>query len=259
MKPSGITNLFGYHVSTDGVASDVTFAAQALLGWSRPLFVACANPHSLVVASQDGEFREALQRADLLLPDGFGLILAARILNLPLKQRVAGFDFFHSFCKHVAEERRGIRFFFLGATPFVLERLVSRLRVDFPSISVPGTYSPPFKNVFTDTDTESMIKAINRSEADVLWVGMTAPKQEKWIWRNRDKLNVRLVGAVGAVFDFYAGTKKRSSQFWQRQGLEWLPRLVREPGRMWERDFKSIPIFLSWVARERLRQIRYEG
>jgi N-acetylglucosaminyldiphosphoundecaprenol N-acetyl-beta-D-mannosaminyltransferase len=251
--------LFGYHISNGGVTSDVKFASQALLGRSRPLFVACANPHSLVVASRDAEFREALQSADLLLPDGFGLILAARILNLALQQRVAGFDFFINLCNFVAKERRGIRFFFLGATPLVLERIVNRLRVDFPSIVVPGTYSPPFKEIFSDADTEAMIEAINRSGADVLWVGMSAPKQEKWIWRNRDKLNVRIAGAVGAVFDFYAGTKKRSSQFWQRRGLEWLPRLLKEPGRLWERNLKSTPIFLSWVARERLRQIRHEG
>ena len=134
--------------------------------------------------------------------------------------------------------------------------LAARLRVDFPPIAVSGTYSPPFKDVFTADDTAVMIEAINRSEADVLWVGMTAPKQEKWIWRNRDKLNVRLAGAVGAVFDFYAGTKKRSSEFWQQRGLEWLPRLLKEPRRLWEMNLKSTPIFLSWVAREKLRQIR---
>jgi N-acetylglucosaminyldiphosphoundecaprenol N-acetyl-beta-D-mannosaminyltransferase len=255
MAQTDIVNLFGYRISNGGMSEDIKLASQALLGRSRPFFVACANPHSLVVASRDGEFRDALQDADLLLPDGSGLILAARILKLPLRQKVAGFDFFFNFCNYAAGESREIRFFFLGAAPFVLERIVARLRVDFPSINVAGTYSPPFKDVYTADDTADMIEAINKSAADVLWVGMTAPKQEKWIWRNRDKLNVRLAAAVGAVFDFYAGTKKRTSEFWLKHGLEWLPRLLKEPRRLWARNFKSTPIFLSWVARERLRQI----
>jgi N-acetylglucosaminyldiphosphoundecaprenol N-acetyl-beta-D-mannosaminyltransferase len=252
---SDTIDLFGYRVSGRGIAGDVGFATMALNAGSRPFVVACANPHSLVVASRDGEFRDALQDADLLLPDGSGLILAAKILKLPLTQKVAGTDFFLNFCRYAACERREIRFFFLGATPFVLERIIARLHVDLPSITVAGAYSPPFKDVFTADDNAVMIEAINRSAADVLWVGMTAPKQEKWIWQNRDALNVRLAGAIGAVFDFYAGTKKRSSQFWLNHNLEWLPRLLKEPRRLWARNFKSTPIFLSWIARERLRQI----
>ena len=217
--------------------------------------MACANPHSLVVASRDAEFQEALQNADLLLPDGSGVILAAKILKLPLNQKVAGFDFFVNFCNYIAGERKGTRFFFLGATPLVLDRIVARLGVEFPSIAVAGTYSPPFRDSFTDEDTKGMIETINRSEADVLWVGMTAPKQEKWIYQNRDRLNVPFIGAIGAVFDFYAGTKKRTSPFWQKMGLEWLPRLLREPGRLWKRNLVSTPIFLYWVFKEKFKQI----
>jgi N-acetylglucosaminyldiphosphoundecaprenol N-acetyl-beta-D-mannosaminyltransferase len=83
---------------------------------------------------------------------------------------------------------------------------------------------------------------------------MTAPKQEKWIYENQAKLQVPLIGAIGAAFDFFAGTKKRSSGFWQRLGLEWLPRFLKEPRRLWERNLKSIPIFLYWIARERLKK-----
>lgn len=255
MAQTGTQSLFGYRISNRGLSGDIEFASQALLGRSRPFVVACANPHSLVVASRDSEFRDALQDADLLLPDGSGMILAASILKLPLRQKVAGFDFFYNFCNAAAGQSGQIRFFFLGASPFVLERIVSRLNTEFPSIFVSGTYSPPFKGLFTAQDNAAMIEAINRSEADVLWVGMTAPKQEKWIRQNRDRLNVRLACAVGAVFDFYAGTKKRSSPFWLKLGLEWLPRLVKEPVRLWERNFKSTPVFLSWVAREKIRQI----
>lgn len=98
-----------------------------------------------------------------------------------------------------------------------------------------------------------MVAAINEARPDVLWVGMTAPKQEKWIHRNRGELRVPFMGAIGAVFDFYAGTKSRPSRFWRKLGLEWLPRFLQEPRRLWERNLKSAPLFLWWLLRERLR------
>ena len=100
-----------------------------------------------------------------------------------------------------------------------------------------------------------MLDAIRAARPDVVWVGMTAPKQEKWIFENRSKLDVPFMGAIGAVFDFYAGTKLRSSLFWQKLGLEWLPRFFHEPGRLWERNVKSTPIFLGWIVREKFRQV----
>ena len=99
-----------------------------------------------------------------------------------------------------------------------------------------------------------MVDAVNAARPDVLWVGMTAPKQEKWIFRNREKLLVPCIGAVGAVFDFYAGTKRRSPAIWQKLGLEWLHRLLQEPSRMWRRNFISTPRFLGIVLRELIRR-----
>ena len=106
---------------------------------------------------------------------------------------------------------------------------------DFPNIKV-TTHSPPFKPEFSEEDNRQMIEAINQASPDVLWVGMTAPKQEKWIYQNKDKLNVKFIGAIGAVFDFYAGTVKRSSPWFQKHGLEWLPRLLQEPRLLWYRN-----------------------
>jgi len=93
----------------------------------------------------------------------------------------------------------------------------------------------------------------------VLWLGKTAPKQEKWIYENQSKLQVPFIAAIGAVFDFYAGTKNRSSDFWINVGLEWLPRFFKEPGRLWERNFKSTPIFLGWVMKEKIKQMMRQG
>ncbi|MBA4417639.1 MAG: acetylglucosaminyldiphospho-UDP acetyl-beta-D-mannosaminyltransferase [Syntrophus sp. (in: bacteria)] len=218
-------------------------------------YMACANPHSIVVASRDKEFQAALKSADILMPDGYGIALAAKMLGLPLKERVAGSEFFRAFTL-LANKDGGLKYFFLGSTKHVLGLMVERLCREFPSIFVCGTYSPPFKEEFSEEDNKKMIDIINSAKPDVLWVGMTAPKQEKWIYQNRYILEVPFIGAIGAVFDFYAGTKQRPSIFWQKLGLEWLPRFMREPRRLWERNLKSTPIFLLWVLHEKLKQNR---
>jgi len=135
----------------------------------------------------------------------------------------------------------------LGSSENVLDLIKSRLNRDFPNIVVCGTYSPPFSDKFSEAENRAMVKAVNDASSDFLWVGMTAPKQEKWILANREALQVPFAAAIGAVFDFYAGTKQRSSDFWIKLGLEWLPRFFKEPKRLWERKLKSTPIFLWWM------------
>lgn len=245
-------NLFGYRIFNHSLSKCVKDVIR--LSHHKTIFVSCANPHSLVVASRDAGFRRALQSSDILLPDGVGIVIAARLLNLPIKEKIAGYDFFFSLSERL-NSGYGKKYFFLGSTQNVLERIRARLNKDFPNIIVCGTYSPPFKDRFSENESTLMINAVNRARPDVLWVGMTAPKQEKWIYRNLDKLNVPLVAAIGAVFDFYAGTKKRSSDFWIKIGLEWFPRFLKEPRRLWERNLKSTPIFLWWILKEKIKQI----
>lgn len=248
------SEFFGYKISQRGIIGDVEHASKLISEGSISRYMACVNPHSLVVASRDPCFSNALQNADVLLPDGAGIILAARVLDIPVKERVAGFEFFLGLTEKLAL-RGGGHYFFLGSSKHVLDLIVARLRREYPNITVCGTYSPPFKETFSEKDNAQMIEAINQATPDVLWVGMTAPKQEKWIYQNRDKLKVPFIGAIGAVFDFYAGTKKRSSPFWQKLGLEWLPRFLNEPRRLWERNLKSTPVFLWWVLKEKLKQL----
>lgn len=215
--------------------------------------MACANPHSLVVASNDSVFCTSLKKADLLIPDGAGIVLAARMLGLPIKERVAGSEFFKGLSASL-DKAAGARYFFLGSSHHVLNLITQKLNKEFPKITVCGTFSPPFKPDFSNEENAAMVAAVNAARPDVLWVGMTAPKQEKWIYANRNKLEVPFIGAIGAVFDFYAGTRQRSSGFWQRVGLEWLPRFLREPRRLWERNMKSTPIFLWWIVLEKFKR-----
>jgi N-acetylglucosaminyldiphosphoundecaprenol N-acetyl-beta-D-mannosaminyltransferase len=213
----------------------------------------CANPHSLEVARRDRLFREALMTADLVIPDGVGVVLASRVLGGRIRERVAGTEILLGLNQALNREG-GRSVFFLGSTEETLAKIQQRFIVDFPKVRVTGTYSPSFRTEFREEDNKGMLEAVNEARPDVLWVGMTAPKQEKWIYQNRDTLRVPFIGAIGAAFDFYAGTKKRSSVFWQRLGLEWLPRFLREPKRLWERNLKSSPLFLYWIIRERMRK-----
>lgn len=250
---SNVTDVFGYQITHRGITGDVEQAYELISSGLNGHYMACANPHSLVVASQDPAFSCALREADLLVPDGAGILLAARVLQLPIKERVAGTEFFLQLTKRLAHNG-GARYFFLGSSEHVLALITERLQLEFPNITVCGTLSPPFKPEFTIEENEAMIKAINVADPDVLWVGMTAPKQEKWIHQNRERLSVPFCGAIGAVFDFYAGTKKRSSVYWQRVGLEWFPRFLKEPRRLWERNLKSTPVFLCWIFREKVKR-----
>lgn len=243
-------NILGYNVSSEGCKGDVERAWQYIMSGAKGKYMSCINPHSLVVSRTDKLFKEALDESDILLPDGSGIILAAKILGKPIHERVAGLDFFTGLSS-VANNEKKIKYFFLGSTDNVLEKISKRIADEYQNIEVCGVLSPPFKTEFTVADNDLMIQIINDAKPDVLWVGMTAPKQEKWIYQNRDKLDVPLMGAIGAVFDFYAGTIKRSPEWACKMGLEWLPRLLREPKRLFRRNFISSPVFLLMVFKNK--------
>jgi N-acetylglucosaminyldiphosphoundecaprenol N-acetyl-beta-D-mannosaminyltransferase len=247
-----IVDILGFRVSAEGVERDVARAVEWVEAERSCRYMACANPHSLVVASRDGQFGDALRQADLLTPDGVGVVLAARFLNRSLTRRVIGYDFFMALTARLAM-KRGARYFFFGSSEQVLELMVSRLNREFPAVNVCGIYAPPFRDSFSEEENARMVEAINDARPDVLWVGMTAPKQEKWIYENRAKLRVPFISAVGAVFDFYAGTAERPPAVWQKLGMEWLYRFIREPGRLWERNLVSTPKFIWMVLREKAR------
>jgi len=250
---TGSVDILGYKVSNKGLKIDAEQAFESIKESASVKYMACANPHSLVKARNDNGFKEALHKADILLPDGAGILLAAKILNLDIQERVAGTEFFIELTR-LCNEQKNVNIFFLGSTEEVLEKLVIQVKKNFPNVNVCGTYSPPFKAEFSEEDNQAMADAINAVNTHVLWVGMTAPKQEKWIYQNKDKLDVNFIGAIGAVFDFYSGSKKRAPQWICQLGLEWLPRLLREPGRLWKRNFVSSPLFLWAVFKQKFRE-----
>lgn len=245
------TRFLEYEIAADSIEECVDTIARSISETSGPRWLACLNPHSYAIARDDPDFLQALREADWLVPDGAGVVMASRFLGCPVHERITGSDIFRGLHDRL-NRRGGASIFFLGSTEEVLADIRRRMAADYPNLRVAGTFSPPYKAEFSQADLDEMIAAINAAKPDVLWVGMTAPKQEKWIRQNGDKLDVKFIGAVGAVFDFYTGRIKRSPVVFQKMGLEWLPRLIQEPRRLWRRNFVSSPQFLLCVLLARL-------
>lgn len=216
------------------------------------LLINTINAFSYDNARKDVLFSEALQKGDVLIPDGISIVKACRFLNAKSqpKERIAGWDLFVYEMEKL--NRVGGKVMFLGSSDAVLNLIRQRVAEKYPKIEV-DTYSPPYKPVFSDEDNEAMISAINHSNPDLLWIGMTAPKQEKWAYTHLDRLDVHChIGTIGAVFDFFAGTVKRAPERWQRVGLEWLYRLLSEPRRMWRRYFIGNAKFIYYIMLEKI-------
>lgn len=202
------------------------------------------NAHSFNVAQKDEVFVEALVNCDYLIPDGASIVKACCWLGAKSrpKERIAGWDLFQIEMKRL--NTCGGKCFFMGSSEKVLNLIKQRAAKDYPYISI-ETYSPPYKEVLSDEDNRAIISAINKADPDLLWIGMTAPKQEKWTYLHWKELNIHChVGTIGAVFDFYACTAKRAPRWWQDHSLEWLYRLMKEPKRMWRRYVLGNPLFL---------------
>lgn len=216
------------------------------------LLINTINAFSYDNARKDLLFSEALQKGDVLIPDGISIVKACRFLNAKSqpKERIAGWDLFVYEMEKL--NRVGGKVMFLGSSDAVLNLIRHRVAEKYPKIEV-DTYSPPYKPEFSDEDNEAMISAINHSNPDLLWIGMTAPKQEKWAYTHLNRLDVHChIGTIGAVFDFFAGTVKRAPERWQRAGLEWLYRLLSEPRRMWRRYFIGNAKFIYYIMVEKI-------
>lgn len=218
------------------------------------------NAHSFNTAQDDRLFAEALSNGDYLIPDGASILKACKWLKAKSqpKERIAGWDLFSFEMEQLERksEKREVnsdklKVMFMGSSEKVLSLIKEKAALDYPHLEV-LTYSPPYKPEFSEEDNRAIINAINEANPDLLWIGMTAPKQEKWTYSHWKELNIHChVGTIGAVFDFYAGTAKRAPMWWQKHSLEWLYRLVIEPKRMWRRYVLGNPLFLWNVMKEK--------
>lgn len=246
------------------------------------LLINTINAHSYNTARKDALFAEALTQGDVLIPDGVSIVKACKWIHAKSqpKERIAGWDLFEFEMNKLESEGRRVKseesdsktclgeamqekssFFtqhsslntvmFMGSSQKVLDLIVKRAAEVYPHLEI-VTYSPPYKPEFSEEDNRAIIDAINAANPDLLWIGMTAPKQEKWTYAHWEKLNIHChVGTIGAVFDFFAGTVERAPLWWQEHGLEWLYRLLREPKRMWRRYIIGNALFLCNMMKEK--------
>ncbi|MGZ0015665.1 WecB/TagA/CpsF family glycosyltransferase [Yeosuana sp. AK3] len=198
------------------------------------------NAHSYIVAKSDALFKKALVESDVLLPDGEGIVLMAKVLNKQKINKIAGADL-HNYLLAEAD-KNGLKCFYLGASNQTLQLINKKLSKTHKNISY-HFFSPPFKSEFSDEDSQSMIQAINTVKPNILFVGMTAPKQEKWVHEHKNQISANIICSIGAVFDFIAETKKRAPKWIVNCKLEWLYRSFTA-WRLTKRYMYSTPLFL---------------
>jgi N-acetylglucosaminyldiphosphoundecaprenol N-acetyl-beta-D-mannosaminyltransferase len=211
----------------------------------------CVTPVNCVLwAFRENKLRHLYNSSAMNLPDGVPLIWASKFLNKPIQGRVTGLDLLPEFARLGNIE--GYRFFFLGAREGVARKLSEKFSMEYPNLKITGYYSPPFAEQFSMEENKKMIDIINAAQPNVLWVSLTAPKQDYWINENFDQLNVNIAIGVGGAFEVSAGLIKRAPVWMQRNGLEWLYRFSQEPKRLFRRYFVQAPLFIPLIFLQKL-------
>ena len=214
-------------------------------------YVCVAAVHTVMVCKEDPELRAAVLNSDLTVPDGQPLVWAMNALGHDLSSRVYGPELMERYCERSA--LTGARIFLYGGrNQGALVQLALNLRRRFPGVKIVGGYSPPFRDL-TPEEERSVVEEINHSQADVVWVGIGVPKQEKWMAHMRPRLAAPVLVGVGAAFDFHAGLVPQAPGWMQRVGLEWVFRLAQEPTRLWRRYLRYNPRFVVGFARQLAR------
>ncbi len=209
------------------------------------------NVWTTVLAQKDAAFRSIYRSSSLSVPDGLPLVWASRLYGKPIEERVTGTDLFLQ-CAVIAAQK-GYTFYFLGATESTLNAMTAKLKREYPTLNIAGSFSPPFSDEFNQEETNKIIDMVNRTKPDILWVGLTAPKQEKWIHQNLERLDVQIAVGIGAAFDFLSGRVRRAPLWVQKIGLEWFDRVLQEPKRLWKRYLVGNSLFVWFVIREFFR------
>jgi N-acetylglucosaminyldiphosphoundecaprenol N-acetyl-beta-D-mannosaminyltransferase len=213
-------------------------------------YVCVTGVHGVMESQGDPELLRIHNESGLTTPDGMPMVWAARMAGAKNTQRVYGPDLMLAVCERAAE--RGWGCFLYGATEEVLEQLRSNLSDRYPGLPIVGTHSPPFR-ALTPEEDEAVVRQINESGAQIVWVGLSTPKQERWMASHIGRLNASALFGVGAAFDIHAGNLRQAPRWMQRSGLEWLFRLASEPRRLWRRYAVNNPRFVLAISRRRPR------
>jgi len=238
-------DIFGVGVS----AVDLPLALETIDHWiatREQHYVCITGVHGVMESQRDEALRKIHNDAGLVTPDGMPLVWLSRLYGHKEVDRVYGPDLMLACCAHSKD--RGYRHFFYGGGEGVAERLAFRLRSRFPALQVAGTYTPPFRPLTPEEDSR-VVRTINDSGADIVWVGLSTPKQERWMAAHIGRIAASVLIGVGAAFDFHAGIKKQAPRWMQRSGLEWSYRLMSEPRRLGRRYLVNNSAFLWRLLR----------
>ena len=228
-------------------------AVRAISGWileRRRHYVCVTGVHGVMESQRDPALLRIHNQSGLTTPDGMPLVWASRWAGAARVDRVYGPDLMLELCALAAE--KGWRSFFYGGKQGVPELLTERLRTRYPDLAIAGTYSPPFRPL-TDDEDAAVVERINAVRPDIVWVGLSTPKQERWMAAHVGRLDAPVLIGVGAAFDIHAGLVPQAPRWMQRSGTEWLYRLTQEPGRLWRRYLSNNPRFVLALARRRPR------
>lgn len=239
---------------------EVLATFDAAIDEGRRIYVCCAPASTLMYAHKDARLTAALADADIVTPDGMGVVYAARLLGEQLHDRVYGPDLMLMHCARAAKAGRRV-WLYGGHNEFALTELQESLEGRFPGLNIVGAWSPPHRPL-AERETAEVIKRINADAPDVIWVGLGTPKQDYWMHDMRSRLDAPVLCGVGAAFDFHAGRITQAPRWMQRMGLEWLFRLMHDPVRMARRYGSTLPAFamtaLKDAARLRIAAIRHK-
>ena len=252
--PIARLEILGVQVSS----ANIPIAIAEIDRWIRQeyrSYVTLTGVHGVMESVRNEAVRRAHNAAGLVLPDGMPLVWLLWHDGFRSADRVCGPDLMPALFNH--SQQTGYRHFLYGATPGTLALLEADLERKFPAAKIVGAHSPPFRPAGADED-EAVIEMINASAADIIWVGLSTPKQELWMARHRQRLSAPVLIGAGAAFDFHAGLVRRAPRWLQRAGLEWAFRTATEPRRLAKRYLRNNPAFLALLAAERLRLARVE-
>ena len=241
-------NILGVGVSSLDIPAAVSAIEQWISRRERQ-YVCITSVHGIIESQYDESLRRIHNNAGMVTADGMPLVWVSRLMGFHRTNRVYGPDLMLAVCERA--QQRGFSHFFYGGGPGVPQRLIERLSRLYPALRVAGSYSPPFRPLTSEED-RLVVEQINSSGADIVWVGLSTPKQERWMAAHVEKLNAPVLVGVGAAFDFNAGLKRQAPQWMRKSGLEWTFRLATEPRRLWYRYLKSNPAFLFLIGMQLL-------
>ena len=233
---------------------EILHKADQLIKNNQKFYVCTINAYLTVMANEDRKLLKILNSARIVIPDGMPLVWYSRLLRKPIPERISGYDFFYNFSK-IANKKKYSYLFFGGTNNTILNIIRNRLKKVFGNIEVRGLICPPFMDTFPDEFDDYVISTINKFKPDVLWVGVSAPKQEKWIYKNINRLNIKMAFGIGAAFNFYANVIRRAPLWMQKTGLEWLYRIYAEPKRLFGKYLVYNTKFVVLVFKSLFRRI----